>query len=64
VVTKNGCEVITRFPAEELLVAGVRYYGATGPLPTTRDTQSHLNVQANGHNSAIQATGTLDGGTN
>src|SRR5487761_2427994 len=26
VVTKNGCEVITRFPAEKLLVAGVRYY--------------------------------------
>jgi Xaa-Pro aminopeptidase len=64
VVTKNGCEVITRFPAEELLVAGVRYYGATGPLSTTRDTQSHLNVQVNGHTPAIQATGTLDGGTN
>jgi Xaa-Pro aminopeptidase len=49
IVTKDGCEVITRFPAEELLVAGVRYYTAGGPLATTRDTQSHLNVQANGH---------------
>ncbi len=28
VVTKDGCEVITRFPAEDLLVAGVRYYTA------------------------------------
>ena len=52
VVTKDGCEVITRFPAEELLVAGVRYYTATGPLATTRETQSHLNTRAheqNGH---------------
>jgi Xaa-Pro aminopeptidase len=49
VVTKDGCEVITRFPAEQLLVAGVRYYTATGPLPTTRETQSNLNVLANGY---------------
>src|SRR3989449_1451147 len=49
VVTKEGCEVITRFPAEALLVAGVRYYTATGPLPTTRETQSNLNVLANGN---------------
>ncbi len=43
VVTKTGCEIITRFPAEELLVAGTRYFTATGPLPTTREAQSHLN---------------------
>lgn len=43
VVTKTGCEVITRFPAEQLLVAGTRYYTASGPLPTTRETQSNLN---------------------
>jgi len=43
VVTKTGCEVITRFPAEQLMVAGHRYYTAGGPLPTTRETQSHLN---------------------
>jgi Xaa-Pro aminopeptidase len=49
VVTKDGCEVITRFPAEQLLVAGVRYYTATGPLPTTRETQSNLNALANGY---------------
>ena len=43
VVTANGCELITKFPAEELLVCGVQYYTGTGPLPTTREAQSHLN---------------------
>ena len=46
VVTKTGCEIITRFPAEKLLVAGTRYVTATGPLPTTREAQSHLNRPA------------------
>ena len=45
VVTADGCEVITRFPAEELMVAGVQYYTATGPLSPTRDTESHKNLQ-------------------
>ncbi len=45
VVTADGCEVITRFPAEELLVAGVHYYTATGPLSPTRETESHKNLQ-------------------
>ncbi|MEO9058926.1 MAG: Xaa-Pro peptidase family protein [Ktedonobacteraceae bacterium] len=44
IVTKNGCEVITRFPAEKLLVAGVRYYTIDGPLSTTRESQSNLNA--------------------
>jgi Xaa-Pro aminopeptidase len=43
VVTATGCEVITKFPAEELLIAGRRYIAAGGPLPTTREAQSHLN---------------------
>jgi Xaa-Pro aminopeptidase len=43
VVTSDGCEIMTRFPAEQLMVAGHRYYAATGPLPTTRETQSNLN---------------------
>jgi Xaa-Pro aminopeptidase len=46
VVTKDGCEIITRFPAEELLVAGTHYYTAGGALPTTREVQSNLNVHA------------------
>jgi Xaa-Pro aminopeptidase len=43
VVTKDGCEVITRFPSEKLLVAGTHYFTTGGELPTTRDTQSNLN---------------------
>jgi Xaa-Pro aminopeptidase len=43
VVTADGCEVITKFPAEDLLVAGQRYYALGGPLPTLRHAQSHLN---------------------
>ncbi|MDE3228472.1 MAG: aminopeptidase P family protein, partial [Chloroflexota bacterium] len=46
IVTETGCEVITRFPAEDLMVAGVRYYTATGPMPTIRDSQSHRNTVA------------------
>jgi Xaa-Pro aminopeptidase len=49
IVTADGCEVITRFPAEQLLVAGQRYYTATGPLSTTRESQSNLNASSNGH---------------
>lgn len=45
VVTKDGCEVITRFPAEELLIAGVRYYTSTGPLSPTREIENHKNIQ-------------------
>src|SRR5438445_3275627 len=43
VVTKDGCEVITRFPSEKLLVAGTHYFTAGGPLPATREAQSNLN---------------------
>jgi len=44
VVTADGCEVITKFPAEELLVAGSRYIAVGGPLTLERDSQSHLNT--------------------
>src|SRR6201998_1621020 len=37
VVTPTGHEVITRFPAEELLVAGASYVTVDGPLDTTRE---------------------------
>ena len=44
VVTADGCEVITRFPAEELLVAGRQLFTVGGgALPTERETQSNLN---------------------
>ena len=40
VVTETGHEVITRFPAEKLLVAGAHYFTVNGPLPTTRETEA------------------------
>jgi Xaa-Pro aminopeptidase len=40
VVTPTGHEVITRFPAEELLVAGASYMTVKGPLSTTRETEA------------------------
>ena len=43
VVTADGCAVITRFPAEELLVAGGGHYTVGGFLPGMRETQSNLN---------------------
>jgi Xaa-Pro aminopeptidase len=49
VVTADGCEVITKFPAEELLVAGRRYFTAGGPLNTLRESQSHLNAPTGEH---------------
>jgi Xaa-Pro aminopeptidase len=46
IVTADGCEMVTRFPAEELLVAGQRYWTVDGPLTTTRETESYRNTDA------------------
>jgi Xaa-Pro aminopeptidase len=46
VVTADGCELITKFPAEDLLIAGQRYFAVGGQLPTLRESQSHLNTAA------------------
>jgi Xaa-Pro aminopeptidase len=43
VVTADGCEVITRFPAEELMIAGGGHATVRGPLAGIRETQSNLN---------------------
>ena len=40
VVTEKGHEVITRFPAEALLVAGRHYFTVNGPLPAVRDSDA------------------------
>ncbi|MCH7624853.1 MAG: aminopeptidase P family protein [Chloroflexi bacterium] len=56
VVTKDGPEVITRFPAEELMVAGLRYHTVSGPLSTTREAQSHLNRSRDGIPAGIAGT--------
>jgi Xaa-Pro aminopeptidase len=45
VVTADGCEVITRFPAEDLVVAGKPYYTVGGTLPLERDHQSNRNTR-------------------
>jgi Xaa-Pro dipeptidase len=45
VVTADGCEVITRFPAEDLVIAGRSYHTAGGTLPLERETQSNLNTR-------------------
>jgi hypothetical protein len=40
VVTQTGHEVITRFPAEQLMVAGAHYHTVSGPLSTTREHEA------------------------
>jgi Xaa-Pro aminopeptidase len=44
IVTKDGCEIISRFPAEELPVSGRHYFTDVGQVPGIREVQSHLNV--------------------
>lgn len=44
VVTADGCRIMTRFPAEELIVAGAGYASVGGFLPTVREPESHLNA--------------------
>jgi len=44
VVTKDGCEVITRFPAEDLIIAGKPYYTVGGTLPLEREVTSDRNT--------------------
>ena len=37
---ETGHEVITRFPAEKLMVAGAHYHTVSGPLPTIRENEA------------------------
>src|SRR6059058_1781596 len=50
IVTADGSEVITRFPAEELLVTAGGQYTVGGHVPGMREVQSNLN--ANGYSVA------------
>lgn len=43
VVTAEGCEVISRFPAEELVIAGKRYQTIGGEISAVREVESHRN---------------------
>ena len=45
VVTADGCEVITKFPAEELLVAGSATGRPAARCPLGATAQSHLNTR-------------------
>ena len=45
VVTETGHEVITRFPAEELLIAGAPFVTVGGTLPTLREPDAPPNMQ-------------------
>jgi Xaa-Pro aminopeptidase len=47
VVTADGCEVITRFPAEDLVIAGKPYYTVGGTLPLEREVTSERNTTLN-----------------
>jgi Xaa-Pro aminopeptidase len=59
-VTETGHEVITRFPANELMVAGHHYYTATGPLPTTRTHEPPPNGHVRDMVSAITASAKVE----
>src|SRR5215208_3905158 len=59
VVTADSAEVITRFPAEQLMVAGGGHYTVGGPLPGIRETQSNLN--ADGSVDRVVASARLEG---
>ncbi|HET9894138.1 MAG TPA: Xaa-Pro peptidase family protein [Streptosporangiaceae bacterium] len=63
IVTADGCEVITRFPAEELLVAGQRFWTAGGPLNTLRESQSHRNTAAGRGETRVAPATASDAGT-
>ena len=62
VVTKTGHEVITRFPAEKLMVAGAHYFTVDGPLSTTREHEAPPNqtvvkmVEASAKSEGVAAT--------
>ena len=56
----DGCEVITRFPAEELMVAGpTNYLTIGGPLNLTRDTQSNRNSASVSTDSGLDGRGSV-----
>ena len=44
-MTETGHEIITRFPADQLLVAGSHYFTVGGHLPTTREQDPPPNAE-------------------
>jgi Xaa-Pro aminopeptidase len=63
VVTADGCELITRFPAEDLVIAGKPYYTVGGTLPLERDHQSSRNTRLDADaREAVPGNGRLPAG--
>jgi hypothetical protein len=61
VVTADGCEVITRFPAEELMVTSGGHTTVAGPLRGLRETQSNLNRDGDSEVDRVVASAQLEG---
>jgi Xaa-Pro aminopeptidase len=55
VVTETGHEVITRFPAEQLLVCGAPFVTVSGQLPIVRETENPPNDDVKRMVAAAQA---------
>jgi len=61
IVTADGSEVITRFPAEELLVTAGGQYTVGGALPGMREAQSNLNTNGYSPADAVVASARNEG---
>jgi Xaa-Pro aminopeptidase len=61
IVTADGSEVITRFPAEELLVTAGGQYTVGGALPGIREVQSNLNANGYSPAEAVVASARTEG---
>ena len=61
IVTPDGCEVITRFPAEDLLVTAGGQYTVGGHVPGMREAQSNLNTNGYAPADAVVASARTEG---
>jgi Xaa-Pro aminopeptidase len=61
IVTANGSEVITRFPAEELLVTAGGQYTVGGHVPGMREVTSNLNTNGHSPADAVVASARTEG---
>jgi Xaa-Pro aminopeptidase len=61
IVTADGSEVITRFPAEDLLVTAGGQYTVGGTLPGIREVQSNLNANGYSPAEAVVASARTEG---
>jgi len=61
IVTADGSEVITRFPAEELLVTAGGQYTVGGHVPGMREVTSNLNTNGHSPADAVVASARTEG---